>query len=292
MPRVFAAPGTSLRAALFVVSLFVVSLLSGSTAFAAPCSPRFVRGDANTDGAVDIADPVVLLLDLFAQGSTIRCFDAADANDDTRLNVSDVVYSLAFLFLGASAPPAPWPGCGIDLTPTDLGCEEYSLCPIPMEDEVCDGMDNDCDGETDEGFDLTSLERCGACDNDCRSLGWAQVAEYRCEEGRCRIERCEDGFYDVDGIALNGCESLQPPNGTPCDDGNPCTENDFYAFGVCGGTPKDCSELADPCNRSACDPETGECYRIPRPDRPCDDGNPNTRNDRCNEEGECIGTGI
>ena len=35
-------------------------------------------------------------------------------------------------------------------------------------DETCDGLDNDCDGATDEGYDLLSdPENCGACGNDC-----------------------------------------------------------------------------------------------------------------------------
>ena len=41
-------------------------------------------------------------------------------------------------------------------------------------DEACDGPDNDCDGETDEDFDLqTDTTRCGTCDTDCAGVGCA-----------------------------------------------------------------------------------------------------------------------
>ena len=45
------------------------------------------------------------------------CQDAADADDDGRLNITDVVYSLSYQFLGTPPPPAPGPGaCGADPT--------------------------------------------------------------------------------------------------------------------------------------------------------------------------------
>lgn len=46
-------------------------------------------------------------------------------------------------------------------------------------DERCDGLDNDCDGEADEGFDLmTNDAHCGACDNAC-------AMHEHCEAGQC-----------------------------------------------------------------------------------------------------------
>lgn len=73
-------------------------------------------------------------------------------------------------------------------------------------EEVCDGRDNDCDEQIDEGFNLdSSLERCGACDTPCAP---PRAAEAACLEGVCTIVACETGRGDCDGDLSNGCESL------------------------------------------------------------------------------------
>ena len=71
--------------------------------------------------------------------------------------------------------------------------------------DACDGLDNDCDGQTDE---------------------------LPCDDGN----PCTD---DVCAGAL-GCDIL--PNTAACDDGDACTEGDQCTFGVCKGTAvPDCS---------------------------------------------------
>lgn len=91
----------------------------------------FVRGDANGDGLVDIADALHTLGFLFAAGPETGCRDAADANDDGRIDTSDTVYTIDFLFRDGPPPPPPFPQIGFDPTPDpyapggDLGCEAY-----------------------------------------------------------------------------------------------------------------------------------------------------------------------
>lgn len=47
--------------------------------------------------------------------------DVPDANDDGKLDLSDAVFTLAHLFQGGAAPPAPGPEtCGVDPTADDL----------------------------------------------------------------------------------------------------------------------------------------------------------------------------
>ena len=86
--------------------------------------PKFLRGDANDDGKVDISDPIYLLGYLFQGGAEPPCDDAADANDDGGRDISDAVSVLNHLFLGGTIPP-PLPGgpSGFDPTLDDLGCE-------------------------------------------------------------------------------------------------------------------------------------------------------------------------
>jgi ELWxxDGT repeat protein len=59
------------------------------------------------DGAVDVSDPVRVLLRLFAGAPPLACAAAANVNDDEAVDISDPTALLAHLFLGGSPPPAP-----------------------------------------------------------------------------------------------------------------------------------------------------------------------------------------
>ncbi len=91
-------------------------------------APKFRRGNANADGAVNIADAVFLLTHLFASGPNPPCRDAADANDDGALNIADAVGILGHLFGGAGPLPPPFAACGADPTQDDLDCEAFPPC--------------------------------------------------------------------------------------------------------------------------------------------------------------------
>jgi uncharacterized delta-60 repeat protein len=84
----------------------------------------FVRGDANADGKIDIADPLNALTRLFVNASLPICADAADANDNAMVDISDPIHILGFLFLGTPATiRPPHPDSGLDPTPDLLGCD-------------------------------------------------------------------------------------------------------------------------------------------------------------------------
>src|SRR5687767_10589178 len=95
-----------------VLTLFVCSCVS------APLlgQSSFRRGDSNTDGALNVSEPIHALSFLFLGGPQPPCLDAADANDDGVLSVSDGPWSLSFLFLDGPPPPAPFQDCGADPT--------------------------------------------------------------------------------------------------------------------------------------------------------------------------------
>ena len=64
-------------------------------------------------------------------------------------------------------------------------------------DEVCDGQDNDCDGNTDEDTNLLDdVANCGACDVKCEAVPNGSAT---CVDGQCGY-RCNDGFEDSDGL--------------------------------------------------------------------------------------------
>jgi hypothetical protein len=84
--------------------------------------------------------------------------------------------------------------------PTRLAC---SATPVDPAEEICDLLDNDCDGTPDEDFDLQSdVAHCGACNSPC-DLANATPA---CNGGQCVIEACDEGFEDFDRRVATGCE--------------------------------------------------------------------------------------
>lgn len=94
-----------------------------------PATLPFRRGDTNTDGSVDLSDPIRTLDVLFLGFGTFSCEDAADSNDDDAVDLSDAVWTLSYLFLGGPPPHEPGPElCGQDPTPGRLDCDEYAVC--------------------------------------------------------------------------------------------------------------------------------------------------------------------
>ncbi len=167
-------------------------------------------------------------------------------------------------------------GCDNTCTPTACGngvltageqCDDGNLidgdgcdaeCQDECGDERCDGVDNDCDGRTDEGFALG--EACetgeGACANDGVTVCTNDGSAIRCDAmaGRARIEQCDGADDDCDGVTDEGFQV-----GLPCAVGTGvcaaggvriCTAD---GDGVCDATPGEptaevCNGLDDDCD--------------------------------------------
>ncbi len=86
---------------------------------------RFVRGDADSDGKVNLTDAIGILRHLFL-GKSLECSSlsavVADANASGRVAIDDAMHILNFLFLGGPAPASPFPECGKDTAADGLGC--------------------------------------------------------------------------------------------------------------------------------------------------------------------------
>ena len=134
-----------------VVMLGVVTWLPSNSAVAGSAGEaRFIRGDSNHNGQVDVSDAVHALGFLFLGGKAPVCPDATDANDDGKLDIADPVYVLGFLFLGKGQPPAPFPALGTDPSEDTLGecppepiwmgrpdgCKQCQECQAPDLDVV------------------------------------------------------------------------------------------------------------------------------------------------------------
>jgi len=85
----------------------------------------FVRGDANQDARIDIADAITVLGYLFSGAGALPCMDAGDVNDDEKVDVADAIRLLMWLFRGGAVPPPN--ECGPDPQGDTLGCAE-SIC--------------------------------------------------------------------------------------------------------------------------------------------------------------------
>jgi hypothetical protein len=80
----------------------------------------FLRGDVDSDGRINVTDAVRILNFLFEGGSEPACYDAADVSDDGVINLSDAIFLLLFLFRASGYPAPPFPDMGMDPTEDDL----------------------------------------------------------------------------------------------------------------------------------------------------------------------------
>ncbi len=70
----------------------------------ARCGPEFIRGDANGDEVIDVADVMYLINYLFLGGSEPIPWESGDVNCDGEVDIGDVTYLINYLFLGGSPP--------------------------------------------------------------------------------------------------------------------------------------------------------------------------------------------
>ena len=81
----------------------------------------FIRGDANADARVNIADGVWIINELFLGGPANPCPISSDSNGDGNMDAGDAIYIFNYRFLDGPMPTAPYPSCGQvgDQTPED-----------------------------------------------------------------------------------------------------------------------------------------------------------------------------
>ncbi len=188
-----------------------------------------------------------------------------------------------------------------------------SVCKGPPPSaEKCNGIDDDCDGKTDEGTcndeNQCTADACdpkqakdgkegcvhnalqGPCDadgNDCTQAD-------SCKSGICvpgKVKSCDDGNdCTLDACdAAKGCTQVNDDDKSCDADGNPCTVGDSCTAGKCvKGKPKVCLS-GDPCIDAKCDPLKGNCKLKNKPlGATCDDNSVCTTADGC-KDGSCIG---
>jgi hypothetical protein len=129
--------------------------------------------------------------------------------------------------------------CNYDAMATD----DDGSCILPM-DEVCNDVDDDCDGEVDE-FVTTAYY----FDGDADGFGDAQEVVFACSAPAGYVDNaddCDDAIMtfedlDNDGYGSNNLTACGISNNTDCDDNN---------ASINAGTAEVCNDIDDDCDGS------------------------------------------
>ncbi len=184
------------------------------------------------------------------------------------------------------------------------GADAFSACSAAEPAaETCNGKDDDCDGQTDEGGagcddgKPCTIDACtsGACANTtssgpCEADG-NPCSEDTCKDGVCQggvVKTCNDGkpcTIDSCDAKTGQCASVGLPEGATCSDGSACTSGDACQGGDCKAKAVDCDDK-NPCTNDVCDAQAG-CSSS-AVSGACEDGNGCTQGDTC-VKGACQG---
>ncbi len=124
---------------------------------------------------------------------------------------------------------------------------------------------------TSKGDRVLDAVKITICYTECGN-GTVEPGE-QCDGGPCCTATCQFASSDtVCRPAAGECDVAETctgssaacpadgfkQNGTACNDGNLCTENDQCSNGQCVGTPKNCDD-GKSCTTDSCDPNNGQC---------------------------------
>ena len=87
----------------YTPSMIVTNLL-GTSSIMGESLQLVPIGDANLDGALNVADVITILGYLFSGTADLNCPRAADLNADSNIDIADAIYTLNYIFVGGSAP--------------------------------------------------------------------------------------------------------------------------------------------------------------------------------------------
>ncbi|RYZ05315.1 MAG: hypothetical protein EOO73_20025 [Myxococcales bacterium] len=136
-------------------------------------------------------------------------------------------------------------------------------------EETCNGLNDDCDDETDEGDLCPPGEVCVKS----RCVPRCGTGEFRCDEGEqcvqgacvekaCVDVDCSPGQVCIGGKCVGACDDVTCPIGQACADGvcaDPCTGIDCGEGFVCEGGACRVECACAGCETGECDADSGHC---------------------------------
>ncbi|MCB9530015.1 MAG: MYXO-CTERM sorting domain-containing protein [Myxococcales bacterium] len=180
---------------------------------------------------------------------------------------------------GEMCPTGEVGRCAAGMTACVFGEEQCNPGDQPI-DEVCNRVDDDCDGTIDEGT-RNACGRCGplgpdACDGVDSDCDGRVDEDPDCPAGevciggacrdRCANNECTGGLLCIEGFCIDPCDVLDCPANQRCEEGrcvDPCADVDCpdgaCVNGVCGD---------DTCERTGC-PDGQRCLSGACTDDPC-----------------------
>ncbi|MEY4744647.1 MAG: hypothetical protein RL272_592 [Candidatus Parcubacteria bacterium] len=153
---------------------------------------------------------------------------------------------------GAVCGPSTGVGACMHGREVCAGGESFCVGAVYGQNEACNGIDDDCDGETDEDLYRPCQTACGQGIERCLWGGWAE-----CSAPVPQMEVCDGADNDCDGVVDEGC---------PCvsGDAQTCTENMVDSQ----GDPATCGIGVQICDLSG---QWGQCRFFGTEDERCDD---------------------
>lgn len=190
-----------------------------------------------------------------------------------------------------------------------IDCDDFNAARYPGALEVCDGLDNNCDGQTDEQNQQPGPALCNApeecIDRHCAVPGCGGAnAAVTCGRGqRCDVQTrscvpaqaCDDMSCGVDEICDSQTRRCRRrfPNGTGCESDDDCRSNTCFDAAALrlGNGMRICGEAC--CDDSQC-PSGERCFASGTGARSCvpADWVPDTVLRQCTTDAACTSTEV